>query len=103
MIWVNLPKVPQTVEMLIFVVAAYAGGSLNDVSNGKLHVMEEPESNNIACIVMERSAFLLEITLRQGFGHCLCWGLMIQNCSFLSDMSNLADVAFQRCESSMPL
>jgi len=61
MVWVNLPKLPSHVEMLIFVVAAYSGGSLNDVSNGRLHVMEDREGNEKMCIEMERSTGSVDI------------------------------------------
>merc|ERR1719401_2028756 len=56
LVWVNLRKVPKEVKLLIFVVAAYAGGQLKDVSNGQLHVLEEHESKEIALFEMERSA-----------------------------------------------
>merc|ERR1719433_1284892 len=34
MVWVNLQRMPANVGVLVFVVAAYAGGFLRDVSNG---------------------------------------------------------------------
>ena len=50
----NLNKLPTHVSCLIFVVAAYSGGYLKDVANGKLHVYEEREVNEIGIYEMER-------------------------------------------------
>jgi len=56
MVWVNLLKLPPSVAMLIFVVAAYSGGSLKDIANGRLLVMEERETSEIAVLNLERSS-----------------------------------------------
>jgi len=61
MIWVNMRKVQQNVGLLVFVVAAYSGGKLQDVANGKLHVLEERQSNEIALFEMERSAASVDV------------------------------------------
>jgi len=50
MVWVNLQKLPPNVSMLIFVVAAYSGGSLRDVKNARMHIMEEQESRAIGVV-----------------------------------------------------
>lgn len=55
LVWVNLNKLPANVSVLIFVVAAYSGGFLKDVSDGKLHVFEEREVNQLGVYEMERS------------------------------------------------
>jgi stress response protein SCP2 len=55
MVWVNVQKLPPNVAMLVFVVAAYSGGRLRDVKDGQLHVMEEHESCEIACLGLDRS------------------------------------------------
>jgi len=55
MVWVNMRKLPASVSLLVFVVAACSGGSLNDVENGQLHVMGEKESDEIAVFKMDRS------------------------------------------------
>jgi tellurium resistance protein TerZ len=55
MVWVNMQKLQANVSVLVFVVAAYAGGYLRDVANGQLHVLEGRESNEIALFEMERS------------------------------------------------
>lgn len=39
-IWVRMEKLPPQVRLIIFVVAAYSGGSLRDVSNGRVIVLE---------------------------------------------------------------
>jgi stress response protein SCP2 len=56
MVWVNTQKLPPNVAMLVFVVAAYSGGCLKDVRDAKLHVLEEHESHEIACLTLERSS-----------------------------------------------
>mmetsp|Transcript_98914 Transcript_98914/g.156512 ORF Transcript_98914/g.156512 Transcript_98914/m.156512 type:complete len:427 (-) Transcript_98914:205-1485(-) len=61
MVWVNLQKLPPNVAMLIFVVAAYSGGSLKDITNGRLHIMEERESSEIAVLDLERSSASVNI------------------------------------------
>lgn len=61
MVWVNFNKLPQNVHLLIFVVAAYAGGSLQDVSNGCLHVMEERETDKLQSFAMERSLGCVDV------------------------------------------
>lgn len=71
MIWANLRKMPANVGLLIFVVAAYSGGTLQDVSNGKLHVMQERESQEIALFEMEQSAGCVDVVavmVREGAG-----------------------------------
>mmetsp|Transcript_48023 Transcript_48023/g.134016 ORF Transcript_48023/g.134016 Transcript_48023/m.134016 type:complete len:433 (-) Transcript_48023:331-1629(-) len=61
MVWVNMRKLPQNVSLLVFVVAAYCGGHLQDVTNGQLHVMEEQESREIALFEMEQSAASVDV------------------------------------------
>ncbi|CAJ1449771.1 unnamed protein product [Effrenium voratum] len=56
LIWANLNKLPAHVSVLVFVVAAYSGGLLQDVQDGRLHVFEEREVNEIGVYEMERSA-----------------------------------------------
>jgi tellurium resistance protein TerZ len=61
MVWVNMRKVQQNVSLLVFVVAAYSGGNLEDVSNGRLHVLEERQTNEIALFEMERSKASVDV------------------------------------------
>jgi tellurium resistance protein TerZ len=61
MVWVNVQKLPPNVAMLAFVVAAYSGGSLKDVKNGQLHVLEEHESREIAVFDWNRSTASINI------------------------------------------
>jgi len=61
MVWVNAQKLPPNVAMLVFVVAAYSGGSLKDVKDGQLHVMEEHESHEIALYNLDRSTASVNI------------------------------------------
>uniref|UniRef100_A0A7S0A103 TerD domain-containing protein n=1 Tax=Pyrodinium bahamense TaxID=73915 RepID=A0A7S0A103_9DINO len=61
MVWMNMRKMPPNVSLLIFVVAAYAGGSLQDVANGRLHVFEENERNEVAAFEMERSLGCVDV------------------------------------------
>mmetsp|Transcript_88435 Transcript_88435/g.239732 ORF Transcript_88435/g.239732 Transcript_88435/m.239732 type:complete len:425 (-) Transcript_88435:196-1470(-) len=61
MVWVNMQKLQKNVHMLVFVVAAYSGGSLRDVANGKLHVMEQRSTNEVASFEMERSEASVDV------------------------------------------
>lgn len=61
MVWVNTRKLNPNVSVLVFVVAAYSGGSLQDVSNGCLHVMEETETNKLSSFEMERSTGCVDV------------------------------------------
>lgn len=54
-VWVTLPKLPDNISVLIFVVAAYSGGTLATVNNGKLHILEQSKKSEIAQFDMERS------------------------------------------------
>lgn len=54
-VWVNFNRMPANVSMLIFVIAAYSGGYLSDVTNGELHILEESESNEVADFDLEES------------------------------------------------
>merc|ERR1719203_66129 len=60
-IWVNFKRLPANVSVLVFVVAAYSGGSLMDVANGKLHVMEENERCTLTEVAMERSSGCVDV------------------------------------------
>jgi len=53
-IWVGLSKLPDTVSMLIFVVATHTG-HLRDVRNGMIHIMEDRNENEVARFAMENS------------------------------------------------
>jgi len=61
MVWVNVQKLPPNVAMLVFVVAAYSGGSLKDVKDCQLHVLEEHESREIALLNLKRSSASVNI------------------------------------------
>lgn len=61
LVWVNMPNLPDNVGLLVFVVAAYSGGKLMDVANGKLHVLEENTRNEIARFNMEQSSGAVDI------------------------------------------
>eukprot|EP00440_Ansanella_granifera_P030510 gb/GFBE01033145.1/.p1 GENE.gb/GFBE01033145.1/~~gb/GFBE01033145.1/.p1 ORF type:complete len:425 (+),score=77.03 gb/GFBE01033145.1/:1-1275(+) len=55
LIWVAAPNLPDKVALLIFVIAAYSGGKLQDVTNGVFHILEDNKSNEIARFQMEQS------------------------------------------------
>eukprot|EP00929_Paragymnodinium_shiwhaense_P033288 TRINITY_DN18304_c0_g1_i1.p1 TRINITY_DN18304_c0_g1~~TRINITY_DN18304_c0_g1_i1.p1 ORF type:complete len:426 (+),score=102.53 TRINITY_DN18304_c0_g1_i1:83-1360(+) len=55
LVWASLNRLPESVAVLIFVVAAYAGGKLKDVSNGMLHVLEDTKKKTVGQFEMERS------------------------------------------------
>lgn len=55
MVWVTLRKLQASVSILMFVIAAYAGGQLQDIASGRFHIFEEQESREIAAFDIERS------------------------------------------------
>mmetsp|Transcript_56457 Transcript_56457/g.145366 ORF Transcript_56457/g.145366 Transcript_56457/m.145366 type:complete len:437 (-) Transcript_56457:118-1428(-) len=55
LVWVALPKLPENIAVLVFVIAAYAGGKLIDAANGFVHVLETTKQNEIAKVAVERS------------------------------------------------
>jgi len=77
MVWANTRKIPANVSLLVFVVAAYSGGTLQDVSNGKLHVMEEREDNEIAVFEMERSRGSVDVVATMSRVHGGGWKMSI--------------------------
>lgn len=54
-VWVSLQKLPEQVKLIIFVVAAFSGGSLRDANNGALHVLEEKLDNEVARYGLEQT------------------------------------------------
>merc|ERR1712232_911985 len=60
-VWVNVPKLPDNAAVLVFVVAAYSGGCLKDVVNGKLHLLEESAKSEVACWDMEKSTGAVDV------------------------------------------
>jgi len=61
MVWVNFQRLPANVGMLVFVVAAYSGGTLQNVQDGKLHVFEGSEENEQMCFEMEKSNAAVDV------------------------------------------
>eukprot|EP00927_Polykrikos_kofoidii_P024291 TRINITY_DN2210_c0_g2_i1.p1 TRINITY_DN2210_c0_g2~~TRINITY_DN2210_c0_g2_i1.p1 ORF type:complete len:415 (+),score=76.34 TRINITY_DN2210_c0_g2_i1:71-1315(+) len=54
MIWVHFQRMPENVQLIIFVVAAHSG-HLNDVNNGRIHILERDQRNEVASFSMEKS------------------------------------------------
>lgn len=54
-VWINTKKLNKDVVLLVFVIAAYSGGSLADIKDGRLHVMEQHEDSEIAVVEMDNS------------------------------------------------
>jgi len=77
MVWVNMMKLPANVSLLVFVVAAYSGGYLRDVANGRLHVLEERESNEVALFEMEQSQANVDVVAAIFKDPAKCWKLRI--------------------------
>jgi len=61
LVWVNAAKVPQHVSCLVFVIAAYSGGCLQDVANGVFHVFEESKTAEVARFDVERSRGAVDV------------------------------------------
>jgi len=77
LVWVTLPKLPQTVVVLVFVVAAYSGGLLKDVHGGKLRVLEDSEKREIAQFELERSAAAVDVVAAMFRGEAGLWRLRV--------------------------
>jgi len=77
LVWVNLPKLPETIQILIFVVAAYSGGYLKDVDNGQLHILEDNQKREIAKFEMEKSAASVDVVAAMHRGYDGVWRLRI--------------------------
>jgi len=77
LVWVNVPRLPENVALLIFVVAAYSGGHLRDVVSGKLHVLEERKENEIALFEMERSEASVDVVAAMFRGPTGTWTLRV--------------------------
>jgi len=60
-IWVSLNRLPENIKMIIFVVAAYSGGSLKDACNGMLHVLEQQKACVVARYPLEQSRFNVDV------------------------------------------
>eukprot|EP00927_Polykrikos_kofoidii_P024289 TRINITY_DN2210_c0_g1_i1.p1 TRINITY_DN2210_c0_g1~~TRINITY_DN2210_c0_g1_i1.p1 ORF type:complete len:432 (+),score=83.81 TRINITY_DN2210_c0_g1_i1:35-1297(+) len=54
MIWVHFQRMPENVQLIIFVVAAHTG-HLKDAHNGRIHILERDQRNEVASFTMERS------------------------------------------------
>ncbi|CAK9082613.1 unnamed protein product [Durusdinium trenchii] len=54
-IWVNLSRLPESIRLVIFVVAAFSGGSLRDAQNGMLHILEEDMKHEVGRYQLEQS------------------------------------------------
>jgi len=61
MVWVNFQRLPPNVGLLVFVVAAYSGGCLQDVQDGRLHVFEGSETNEKLLCQMEQSSAAVQV------------------------------------------
>eukprot|EP00927_Polykrikos_kofoidii_P086450 TRINITY_DN9691_c0_g1_i1.p1 TRINITY_DN9691_c0_g1~~TRINITY_DN9691_c0_g1_i1.p1 ORF type:complete len:479 (-),score=54.45 TRINITY_DN9691_c0_g1_i1:102-1538(-) len=53
-IWVDLPRLPEHVRMVIFVVGAYSG-HMSDAVNGTIHVMHDSKGSEVAQFVLMRT------------------------------------------------
>ncbi|CAL1168567.1 unnamed protein product [Cladocopium goreaui] len=60
LIWVNLPRLPVNIRLVIFVVAAFSGGSLRDAQNGTLHVLEEDLQREVGRYQLEQSTYQVD-------------------------------------------
>mmetsp|Transcript_30488 Transcript_30488/g.94877 ORF Transcript_30488/g.94877 Transcript_30488/m.94877 type:complete len:420 (+) Transcript_30488:54-1313(+) len=53
--WVNFAKLPQNVQIIVFIVACYTGGHLCDVRNGMMHLLEDSYTNDVMQLRLEES------------------------------------------------
>lgn len=54
-VWITLRRVTAKAALFIFVVAAHTGGTLQDIVNGHLHVLEDKENREIAVFPISRA------------------------------------------------
>lgn len=54
-IWVNFGRMPAEIKLVVFVVACHAGGHLRDVPNGRFHLLEDSNDNEVAQFRLEES------------------------------------------------
>jgi len=68
-----MSKIPEHVQMIIFVVATFTG-HLRDVVNGKIHVLEDRKENEVACFQMKDSAESVDVVamMVRSSGWSLC-------------------------------
>jgi len=74
-IWVGLPRLPENVMMVMFVIATHTG-HLRDVKNGMIHVLEERPNNEVARFAMENSVEEVDMVaamIRSGEG----WSMQV--------------------------
>lgn len=72
-VWVNLDRLPETVQMIVFVIATHTG-HLKDVKNGMIHILLERSDNELGCIPMENSVEEVDMVaamIRYGGSWCL--------------------------------
>mmetsp|Transcript_10021 Transcript_10021/g.22483 ORF Transcript_10021/g.22483 Transcript_10021/m.22483 type:complete len:440 (+) Transcript_10021:65-1384(+) len=62
-IWATLKKVPQTIVMMIFIVAAYGHGHLRDAANGTVHILEDNKKNEVLRYPLQKSNKEVDIVL----------------------------------------
>merc|ERR1719203_1368894 len=61
MVWVSREKLPEHVQLLVFVVAAYSGGSLGEVDNSAFHVLQDSDDNEIAHFELARTSKSVDV------------------------------------------
>jgi len=61
MVWVHMQKMPPQVAVLVFIIAAYSGGQLKDVCNGKFRILEDSERKEIGHYELESSAASVDV------------------------------------------
>jgi len=76
-IWVGLERLAAHVRMVIFVVAAFRGGRLRDVQNGRIHVLEERKENEVALFSMEQSTENVDVVAAMTKSDAGGWSLRI--------------------------
>jgi len=53
-IWVHIPRLPEDVQLVAFVVACYKGGSLSDAKNAKLHLLADGQGHEVGRLGLEQ-------------------------------------------------
>jgi len=54
-VWANMQRLPGNVVLIAYVVACYSGGHLRDAMNGRFHLLEDKNANEIGKFALEVS------------------------------------------------
>lgn len=54
-VWARFPRMPGDVRAVLYIAACHSGGHLRDITNGRMHLLEDRPDNVVASYTLERS------------------------------------------------